>query len=151
MRSILILIVNFWILFSDLCCLAQTDRGLRFEHITVNEGLSHSDAMAVIQDREGFVWVGTNNGVNRYDGYELKKYDLPNDHLRGLSSNRIRTLHLDKSGLIWVGSEGTGLFFYDEIKDVFVPAKELAALTSGRAFLDLLSSTSVLSITSDPQ
>ncbi|TDE11268.1 hybrid sensor histidine kinase/response regulator transcription factor [Dyadobacter psychrotolerans] len=149
MKIRLVLIIGFWGLNFVSYCWAQAGKGFRFEHITVNEGLSHSDAMSVIQDQESFVWVGTNNGINRYDGYELKKYDLPNDHLRGLSSNRIRALHVAKDGTIWAGSEGTGLFFYDKLKDTFEAVKVLSVLASDKVFLDMLSVTSVLAVSSD--
>lgn len=69
----------------------------RFEHILVDEGLSHSDVMAVAQDHAGFIWIGTNRGLNRYDdydGYVLKQYLLPMNPRNGLSSNRITALLL---------------------------------------------------------
>jgi ligand-binding sensor domain-containing protein len=68
--------------------------------------------MAVTQDRAGFIWVGTNHGLDRYDGYELKPYALPVNLLNGLSANRIRVLYADRAGQLWVGTEradtGTG-------------------------------------------
>ena len=84
-----------------------------FKHITVSEGLSHSDAMCVAEDKAGFIWIGTNKGIDRYEGYRLKKYELPINEQKGLSGNRIRAFQIDKSGTLWVGAEGAGLFCYN--------------------------------------
>ena len=135
-----------------ICCnisWCQDETGFRFEHITVDEGLAHSDAMAVVQDKNGFIWIGTNNGINRYDGYELKKYDLINNHQRGLSSNRIRAMHNAKSGRMWVGTEHTGLFYYDSYADTFKNVEELTADLSLKPLLALINRTSVRTIVSD--
>lgn len=93
------LLVVMLLLASSPIGYAQQDPAqLRFDHITVNDGLSHSDAMAVVQDTRGFIWVGTNNGVDRYDGYRIKPYLLPIDNANGLSNNRVRALHVDNAG-----------------------------------------------------
>ncbi|MDO7848484.1 two-component regulator propeller domain-containing protein [Hymenobacter sp. M29] len=91
----------------------------RFEHLTVDQGLSHSDAMAVTQDRDGFIWVGTNRGINRYDGYQLKSYKLPINPRNGLPSNRIKVLFTAPNGQLWVGAERAGLMRYDPDHDRF--------------------------------
>lgn len=76
---------------------------LRFDHLTVNEGLSHSDAMAVIQDKQGFIWIGTNKGMDRFDGARIKNYSFDVEQLKSLSGNRIRALHVDESGTLYAG------------------------------------------------
>jgi ligand-binding sensor domain-containing protein len=91
----------------------------RFEHLTVNDGLLHSDAEAVTQDRAGFLWIGTNRGINRYDGYDLRNYALPVNPLNGISSNRIHALHVDHHGRLWAGAENAGLSWYDADHDRF--------------------------------
>ena len=80
----------------------------RFEHLTVNDGLLHSDAEAVTQDRAGFLWIGTNRGINRYDGYDLRNYTLPVNPLTGISRNRIHALHVDRAARLWAGAENGG-------------------------------------------
>jgi signal transduction histidine kinase/ligand-binding sensor domain-containing protein/DNA-binding response OmpR family regulator len=91
----------------------------KFEHLTVNEGLSHSDAMAVVQDDEGFIWVGTNKGLDRYDGYTLKNYRLPYRNVNGQYTNRVLGLHLSSDKTLWVVAETQGIFFYDPKVDDF--------------------------------
>ena len=122
----------------------------RFEHLTVDEGLAHSDAMAVVQDHNGFIWVGTNNGINRYDGYELKKYDLPADNFPGMSANRIQVLYADRNGTLWAGTESAGLYYYDKLKDNFVSIKSrLKGIIGLPETSALLCKTSIKSIHSD--
>ncbi|WP_375447558.1 two-component regulator propeller domain-containing protein [uncultured Fibrella sp.] len=123
----------------------------RFEHITVNEGLSHSDAMCVVQDKDGFIWVGTNNGINRYDGHTLKKYLLPVNTRNGLSGNRISALHTDSQGRLWVGSESSGLSLFDASHDRFINVSQLAANSVPKPLSDQLNLTDVNTITSDNQ
>ncbi|UOQ68702.1 ligand-binding sensor domain-containing protein [Hymenobacter volaticus] len=131
--------------------LAQsTPSEFRFEHLTVNDGLSHSDAMAVAQDRLGFLWIGTNRGVNRYDGYELKKYILPVNPLNGLSGNRVRALHVGRDGRLWVGAESSGLSLYDADRDRFVNITERQAPVALHGLARLLAQADVVAITSDP-
>lgn len=121
----------------------------RFEHISVDEGLSHSDAMAVAQDHAGFIWIGTNRGLNRYDGYALKQYLLPVNPRNGLSSNRITALLLAPDQRLWVGAEGAGLSFYDDAHDDFARL-DLAALPAAyRAAARTLAQSDVTALAAD--
>ncbi|MBC8151927.1 MAG: response regulator [Bacteroidetes bacterium] len=121
----------------------------RFEHITVNEGLTHSDAMCVAQDKQGFIWIGTNKGVDRYDGYGLKHYKLPVNRLTGSPSNRIRTLHVSGDGHRWAGVESAGLYWYDPNQDRFVSILQDSAARAYRPLIRLLATTNINAITSD--
>ncbi|MBB5282716.1 signal transduction histidine kinase/ligand-binding sensor domain-containing protein/DNA-binding response OmpR family regulator [Rhabdobacter roseus] len=123
----------------------------RFEHITVNQGLPHSDALCVAQDQAGFIWVGTNKGVVRYDGYSLKKYNLPLNDQEGINSNRVRALHVDPNGRLWVGVERAGLYYYDATKDQFAGIRELAGATRFPTLVDHLSHTNVHALCTDSQ
>jgi ligand-binding sensor domain-containing protein len=86
----------------------------RFEHITVNDGLPHSDANCIVSDSTGYIWIGTNNGVSKYDGYSLKNYDLPVNPHNGLPSNRVVAMHLDAHKRLWVASGSAGVSFWDK-------------------------------------
>jgi signal transduction histidine kinase/ligand-binding sensor domain-containing protein/DNA-binding response OmpR family regulator len=123
----------------------------RFEHITVDQGLSHSDAMTVAQDRAGFIWIGTNRGLNRYDGYRLKQYMLPINPRNGLSSNRIQTLYAAPNGRLWVGSERSGLSLYDADHDAFRSLGERSIPAAYQAEGRLLANSDVAAIVSDAQ
>ncbi|ADY53186.1 hypothetical protein Pedsa_2644 [Pseudopedobacter saltans DSM 12145] len=52
---------------------------LKFKHLTINDGLSQNVVLCMIQDREGYIWMGTEDGLNRYDGYEFKHYKHSDD------------------------------------------------------------------------
>ncbi len=129
---------------------AQHEPGqLRFEHITVNEGLAHSDGMCVEQDKSGFIWIGTNDGINRYDGYELKKYLLPINSRNGLFSNRIQDMYVDRQERLWVGTESAGLSLFDADHDRFVNVSQQVRPSANKALVERLQMSDVLSITSD--
>ena len=92
---------------------------VRFEHLTVEEGLSQSSVLSICQDPQGFLWFGTYEGLNRYDGYRFKIYYHDVHDSTSLSQNVIRTIVTDSSGTLWVGTED-GLNRYDREKDLFV-------------------------------
>jgi ligand-binding sensor domain-containing protein len=121
----------------------------RFEHLSVDEGLAHSDAMTVTQDRTGFIWVGTNHGLDRYDGYGLKQYSLPVNPLNGLSANRIRVLHCDPAGQLWVGTERGGISFYDADHDCFRSFATKPVPPPARQLMQQLAQADVSSLVSD--
>lgn len=81
-----------------------------FDKITVNEGLSHSDVNSIVQDRDGFIWIGTYNGLCRYDGNKIVIYRTDNS---GLSNNRILSLYVGTDSLVYIGTETGGLNIYD--------------------------------------
>ncbi|WP_022824503.1 hybrid sensor histidine kinase/response regulator transcription factor [Hymenobacter norwichensis] len=123
----------------------------RFEHLTVDQGLSHSDAMAVAQDQAGFIWVGTNHGLDRYDGYSLKQYSLPINRRNGISANRIKVLHVAPGGRLWVGTERAGLSLYDATADQLLNFDEDQVPARFRLLMRRMAQITVSSITSDKQ
>ncbi|WP_188929531.1 hybrid sensor histidine kinase/response regulator transcription factor [Dyadobacter endophyticus] len=127
----------------------RATENFKFDHLTVNDGLAHSDAMAVTQDRQGFVWVGTNNGINRYDGYQLSTYNLPAVNAAGTSANRVQVMHVDGAGRIWAGTEGSGIYFYQADKDEFVSIQEAFSDQVGASYRRLVCQTSIRSMASD--
>lgn len=144
---------HFILLFSCLLTAASpralAQGNFRFEHITVNEGLAHSDAVAVLQDKSGFIWIGTNNGIDRYDGYELKNYLLPNSNFNGLYNNRILSLHLAEDGGIWAIADEQGVYFYEPESDRFRSLAELSPDKDTQTLLRKISARAVLDITPD--
>ncbi|HET6446515.1 MAG TPA: two-component regulator propeller domain-containing protein, partial [candidate division Zixibacteria bacterium] len=89
--------------------LPAEDNKLHFDHVTLEDGLSQSTTTSIVQDDQGFMWFGTSNGLNRYDGYEITVFKhIPSDS-NSLSDNLIQTLFVDSSGTMWIGMEGGGL------------------------------------------
>ncbi|MEC8683215.1 MAG: two-component regulator propeller domain-containing protein, partial [Bacteroidota bacterium] len=82
-----------------------------FEHYTVENGLSHNTVLSSLQDSKGFLWFGTKDGLNRFDGYAFKRFqNEPNDQ-KHLLGNYVESL-LEYDGHIYAGTDN-GLFRYD--------------------------------------
>lgn len=94
-------------------------QSLIFNHLTIGDGLSNNAANAIIQDRVGFIWFGTDDGLNRYDGYSFKTYQHVLKDSSSLSDNGIWCLLEDRSGFIWMGTKNGKLNRYDPVKDIF--------------------------------
>lgn len=71
--------------------------------------MAHNTVYAIMQDREGFIWLGTKNGLNRYDGYSFKSYNINYNDSASLSNSWINVLFEDSRGNIWIGTEGGGV------------------------------------------
>ncbi len=84
---------------------------MKFQRLGVDDGLSQSSVYAIIQDPAGFIWFGTWNGLNRYDGYSFKIFRNDPANPASLSSNIIRVLYVDRLGQLWVGTD-QGLNLY---------------------------------------
>ncbi len=98
-------------------------KNIEFERITIEQGLSQNTVFAIIQDSKGFLWFGTEDGLNRYDGYIFKVYKNNPDDPSTLSNNRIQAIYEDKSGVIWIGTNGGGLNRYNRRKQTFIHYK----------------------------
>lgn len=88
--------------------------------LTTEDGLSQSTVFCILKDSEGFIWIGTDDGLNRYDGYEFKTYRHNKNDSTSISGNLIRTLYEDSQKRLWVGTFQNGLNLYDRQKEQFV-------------------------------
>ncbi|MEP6952393.1 MAG: two-component regulator propeller domain-containing protein [Ginsengibacter sp.] len=97
---------------------SQSNR-IQFDHIGTADGLSQSNVISIMQDSRGFMWFGTWQGLNKYDGYTIKVYK--NDPLdkNSISNNYIRNIAEDKNGDLWIATGGGGLCRYDRNKENF--------------------------------
>lgn len=79
---------------------------IQFEHLSSEDGLPQSAGLAIFQDSRGYLWIGSQDGLNRYDGYSFKifKHDL-----ESISHNNILSIAEDRSGSLWIGTWGGGL------------------------------------------
>jgi ligand-binding sensor domain-containing protein/signal transduction histidine kinase len=80
-----------------------------FGHLTINDGLSQNSINCIHQDRHGFMWFGTHDGLNRYDGYQFLHYRSERNNINSLSNNYIYDIHEDAEGVLWIATFGGGL------------------------------------------
>ena len=80
-----------------------------FHSISREQGLSQNTVTSILQDRVGWIWFGTQDGLNRYDGYNTVVYKHDPDEPSSLSHDRIQTLYEDPAGDLWIGTDGGGL------------------------------------------
>jgi len=95
------------------------DNNLHFERISLEQGLSQVMVYQIIQDTRGFIWVSTQDGLNKYDGYQFTVYRNNPEDISSLSDNFTRSLMEDSKGNIWVGTIGGGLNRFDPDLETF--------------------------------
>jgi len=94
-------------------------RTIKFEHISLEQGLSQSSIYSIIQDNRGFLWFGTGEGLNRYDGNHFAVYKMNILDSNSISENWITSIVQDKESYIWIGTDGGGLNKYDQKTEQF--------------------------------
>ena len=93
-------------------------RDIRFTHLSTEQGLSQSRVDHILQDAQGFMWVGTYNGLNRYDGYRFKVYKPEANNPNSIGGVFITALFQDRSGALWIGVD-QGLDRFDPATETF--------------------------------
>ncbi|MCK5056902.1 MAG: SpoIIE family protein phosphatase [Candidatus Aminicenantes bacterium] len=94
-------------------------RTIHFKRISIDEGLSQNSVFCMLQDSKGFMWFGTQDGLNKYDGYRFTIYKPDPGNIDSISHNCIFALCEDDSGEIWIGTLGGGLNRFDPKKEKF--------------------------------
>jgi len=94
-------------------------QNIRFEQFSLEEGLSQSSVNVILQDRLGFLWFGTQDGLNRYDGYSFKIYKPDVDDPNSLSDRWVTSLTEDRFGYLWIGTRLGGLNRYNPVTGKF--------------------------------
>jgi len=98
---------------------ADIEQHLRFKHLTLDDGLSQISINCILQDAQGFMWFGTQDGLNKYDGYDFTVYKpIPGEN--SLGDNYIRALYESQDGVLWVGTDGGGLDRFDRNRSRFL-------------------------------
>ena len=92
---------------------------IKFKNLSVEAGLSHSTVNCILQDSKGFMWFGTDDGLNKYDGYNFTFYKHNPDDPFSLSHNRVWSLFEDSAGTLWIGTFGGGLNRFDRDTGLF--------------------------------
>ncbi|MBN1118964.1 MAG: response regulator [Bacteroidales bacterium] len=87
--------------------------GALFDNYSVEDGLNDKTIHCIFQDSKGWIWIGTDFGVLRFDGYVFHKFTIDCHESKILSNTLIRTITEDSKGVIWIGTENQGVFRYD--------------------------------------
>lgn len=111
--------ILYWCASAFLSVSASHITPLNFDQLTVEDGLSQSEVTCLLKDRQGFVWIGTKSGLNRYDGHGFKHYLHNPFDSTTISSDQIFSLHEDSRGRLWVGT-ARGLSRLDPTNNRFI-------------------------------
>jgi serine phosphatase RsbU (regulator of sigma subunit)/ligand-binding sensor domain-containing protein len=105
------------ILFTPRSLSAQP-HALEFKRISLEQGLSQSVVTCILQDRQGFLWFGTMDGLNKYDGYGFTVYKHDAQDFNTISDNSITAIYEDRYGMLWIGTRD-GLDCFDRMTERF--------------------------------
>lgn len=115
-RLALVALLFVWLLGS---VALAAPRSLRFERLSIEQGLSQQSVLTILQDRRGFMWFGTQAGLNRYDGYRVTVYRTDPDNPDSLPDNYVVASYEDEQGRLWFGTKG-GLTRFDHATGKFI-------------------------------
>ncbi|MFT5314557.1 MAG: signal transduction histidine kinase/ligand-binding sensor domain-containing protein [Candidatus Krumholzibacteriia bacterium] len=107
------------LLFFTLANVAAAATPLRFEHLTINDGLPENSVRSILQDRHGFLWFGTQNGVARYDGTGMRVHLPDPDDPNSIDLRFVLAMAEDDTGAIWMGSYSAGVSRYNPRTETF--------------------------------
>lgn len=111
-----LLLIPF-LFFTGIVCSQDTEFLKNF--LTVEDGLSNNEVTSIVQDHDGFIWIGTRGGLNRYDGYEFKVFNqIPGDS-NSMVNPSVEKLFVDSKGNIWIGTKSGGVSQYNPATDKF--------------------------------
>jgi len=108
-RVILFCVISFLFFSSEI--LAQGD--ILFNHLTIDDGLSQSSVTCILQDKQGFMWFGTQDGLNRFDGYNFKVFKNNLNDSTSLTDNFIFSICEDQSGTLYIETQSGTLHRYN--------------------------------------
>lgn len=95
-----------------------TAYNFKFKNYQVNNGLSENTVQTILQDNRGFMWFGTKDGLNRFDGNEFKIFKHEPGNPQSIGNNFVRTLFQDEDNKIWVGTDQQ-LYILDPVTEAF--------------------------------
>ena len=114
-----------FIFFITICAVLQAqiyrdkNENFKFQHFTSAQGLSQRSVMGILQDKKGYVWFGTRDGLNKFDGSKFVVYRHRSGDKTSLSNNYIKTIHEDTRGNLWIGTQN-GVNKFDPDKNNFI-------------------------------
>jgi len=115
----------------------NAQESIRFERITIRDGLSQNTITCILQDRMGYLWIGTLDGLNKYNGLDFEVYKNEIDNPRSLQSNLISALFEDSEGNLWVGTR-KGLHFFNKAREEFILIVDSALNPNGNRVTNII-------------
>lgn len=113
-KNMIYLVLSFFIWFANV--FAQNN--IQFENIALEEGLSQYSVHTILQDSRGFLWFGTQDGLDRYDGHDFVHFKYKFNDSTSISANNISSIVEDDNGYLWIGTTN-GLNKYDPVENIF--------------------------------
>ena len=111
------------ILLSTFCLLLAGVRAQKtpfgFKNYSLEDGLSQSTVYSFLEDDSGYIWIGTRDGLNRFDADNFITFYPSFEHSNSISNRSVRVLVKDKNGFIWIGTDGGGVDRFDPITNTF--------------------------------
>ena len=124
---LIVILATLVFLFNYHSTAGQSLEKIKFSRLDVNAGLSNSNVSCFLQDSKGFMWIGTPDGLNKFDGYNFKVYRQIAGDTTGLYNNSINSIFEDRQGVLWVSTNNRGFYYYDRKSDRFISIKELSS------------------------
>ncbi|MEO8151216.1 MAG: ATP-binding protein [Bacteroidia bacterium] len=121
--SLLRLVIFYALLLLNSINNCYGQNGERFINLGSRDGINSNNAICAIKDQSGYVWIGTDNGLYRYNGYEMKGYFNDPVDSTTLSMNDVSCLAIDKKGILWIGTWGGGLNIFNKVTEKFTRIK----------------------------
>ncbi|MEN8115624.1 MAG: two-component regulator propeller domain-containing protein [Bacteroidota bacterium] len=118
MQGLIKYLILISLLYFSVSGAAQNHNFLK-NFFTVEDGLSNNEVTAIVQDNDGFIWIGTRGGLNRYDGYEFKIFNQVPGDSNSLVNPSVESLFVDSKGNIWIGTKSGGVSKYNPVTGVF--------------------------------
>ena len=122
-RSVIILALSFisifWFLSSQPCFSEGNTNVLSFDYFSQEDGLPNNQIQCIFQDRKGWIWLGTSQGLSRFDGYSFVNFIHDPDDTTSLSGSLVRAIFEDSNGNLLIGTENGGLNVFDREKERF--------------------------------
>lgn len=108
------------ILVFALSILVNAQFNFKFQHIGTEQGLCSNTVLCMVQDSKGFLWIGTFEGLTRFDGYNFKVFKHDPDDSNSIGANSVYSIYEDKSGTLWIGTYEGGLNKFDRDNETFI-------------------------------
>ncbi len=115
--------IALWLLVSySICSGQETSTTMHFDQLTIKDGLSHNSVRCLLQDHHGYIWIGTQNGLNKYDGYEFEIFKSSgNENTKlGFTGKNVTSLFEDSQKNLWIGTAKNGINFKASNSDKFI-------------------------------